>query len=255
MSSSPSRRAFTVIELLVVIAIIGILVGTVGVAMRGGDRTVALQASQSSLSSLIAAARAQAAIRLNDATIVIWGEYDDSIPADAAAARRKQETNNTYLHRAAIMTHEDTDGDGSRDAYVQRGDVIDLPRGIYFVPPDLGGTFPAQYENASDWSQSDYHRTQAEGDAVDTSMKISRWDPEANSGDGGYEAPSDFEGYRTIRFNSQGQLVGDNRTLVIAIGEEDAKGVRFIDSNSQRGLFLSDYGIPTIINEKEGLKK
>lgn len=245
MSSSPSRRAFTVIELLVVIAIIGILVGTVGVAMRGGDRTVALQASQSSLSSLIAAARAQAALRLSPATIVIWGELDPDKP----------ETGDTYLRRAAIMTHEDTDGNGSRDAYVQRGDVIDLPRGIYFVPPDLGGSPPARYENAADWPQTDYHRTQADGDAVDTAMKITRWDPDANNGSGDYETPSDFIGYRTISFGSQGQLANGNRALVIAIANAEAEGVRFIDSNSQRGLFLSDYGIPTIINEKDGLKK
>lgn len=247
MSSSPSRRAFTVIELLVVIAIIGILVGTVGVAMRGGDRTVALQASQSSLSSLVAAARAQAALRLSPATIVIWGELDPDKP----------ETGDTYLRRAAIMTHEDTDGNGSRDAYVQRGDVIDLPRGIYFVPPDLGANFPAKHEIADDWPDgtSGYHRTQADGNAVDTTMKISRWDPEANNGAGEYETPSDFKGYRTISFGSQGQLANGNRALVIAIANAEAEGVRFIDSNSQRGLFLSDYGIPTIINEKDGLKK
>jgi prepilin-type N-terminal cleavage/methylation domain-containing protein len=252
----PSRhRAFTLIELLVVIAVIAVLVGAVGVALRGGDRGTALQAGQSALSSLIAAARAQAAVRLTNATIVVWGEYDGTKPEVASS----------YLHRAAIMTHEDTSNpaDGIPDAYVVRGDVVDLPRGVYFVPPDLGAGFPAKYEVAADWPDAatlsnGYYRTQSTSTSP-VAMEIKRWNGAANSGAGEYEddttISATFQGYRTVTFDPQGQLSGAPRSLVIALGDADGEGILFRDSNSQRGLFLSEYGIPTIINDKAGLKE
>ncbi len=250
--SSRSRflSAFTLVELLVVIAIIGVLVGSIGVALRGNDRGVALAAAQSSLSGLVAAARAQAAVSLSPAYVVVWGEFDEN---DVS-------TSKTFLRRAAVMTHEDTDGNGSRDAYVRRGDVIDLPRGVYFVPPDLGGSYPAKYENSSDWpdakdTDTGYYRTQASAATGPENLAVQRFDVESGDYEDDPAIPTPMPGYRTIAFDSLGQVVGVNRALVIALGEPDDDGVVFKDSDSQRGLFLSEYGYPTIINEKAGLRK
>jgi prepilin-type N-terminal cleavage/methylation domain-containing protein len=238
----PQRRAFTLIELLVVIAVIAILAGIAGVALRGGDRGAALQSGQSALSSLVASARAQASIRLNNATIVVWGEYDASKPEVAS----------TYLHRAAVMTYEDTKPvpNGVPDAWVIRGDVLDLPRGVYVVPPDLGGIPSAKYAVAGDWANHD--RTDAEGDAA-ALMVVKRWDADAKNYEDDPSVSNTFKGYKTITFDSQGQLV-DGRTLVISLADSDTSGLIFTDSDSQRGLVLSAYGVPTVINEKAGLR-
>lgn len=241
MRSPRSRRAFTLIELLVVIAVIAILAGISAVALRGGDRGTALQAAQSSLSSLVSSARAQAAVSLNDATIVIWG--DDSKP-------------DTFLRRAAILTRDrDTDGDGDidgNDGYIRRGGIVDLPRGVYFVPPDLGSSLPAKYEKAADWPTTNY-RTQS-ADNPPATLNVQRPD-----GAGGFENDTDFsapfKAYRTITINPQGLMANNNTVLVIALGEAQNGGVLFSDSDSQRGLILSNYGIPTVINEKAGLKQ
>ena len=242
MRSLP-HRAFTLIELLVVIAVIAILAGTVGVAMRGGDRGAALQAGQSSLASLVSAARAQASVRLTNATIVVWGEYDAAKPAVATS----------YLHRAAVMTQEDTNPDPAvvALAYVIHGDVLDLPRGVYFVPPDLG-SYPAKAAVAADWPNT-YERTEAQG-AVASDMTVKRWDADVGAYEDDPAVSTTFKGYKTITFDSQGQLV-DGRTLIISLAEADSGGLVFKDSDSQRGLVLSAYGIPTIVNEKAGLKK
>jgi prepilin-type N-terminal cleavage/methylation domain-containing protein len=238
------RRAFTLIELLVVIAVIAILAGIAGVTLRGGDRGAALQSGQSALSSLVASARAQASIRLNNATIVVWGEYDASKPEVAS----------TYLHRAAVMTYEDTKPvpNGVPDAWVIRGDVLDLPRGVYFVPPDLGGIPSAKYAVAGDWP-ANYDRTEAQGGAAKLDMVVKRWNADAKTYEDDPSVSDTLDGYLTITFDSQGQLV-DGRTLVISLADSDPDGLLFNDSDSQRGLVLSAYGVPTVINEKAGLK-
>jgi prepilin-type N-terminal cleavage/methylation domain-containing protein len=238
MHSSSSRRAFTLIELLVVIGVIAVLVGTVGVAMRGGNRNVALQSAQSSLASLAASARAQAAVGSADATVVVWGDEND---------------HTTYLRRAAVMVNI------SGNNWVIKGDVIDLPNGVFFVPPDLGTNPSAKYLNAADWPDptpsGGYLRTEASGDAPQA-MTIQRW----NATTGAYEDdpsfPAGFEAYKTIKLDALGRRTNGNRALVIAAGEPTpGSGVLFRDSDSQRGLYLSEYGIPTLINEKAGLEK
>jgi hypothetical protein len=139
---------------------------------------------------------------------------------------------------------------------------VELPRGIYFVPPDIGASFPAKYEKSADWPITNY-RTEAAGNAPAT-MVVKRPD-----GTGGYEDDTDFKppasagfkGYRTITINPQGLVVGGNNVLVVALGElqtgstTSSRGVLFRDADSQRALLLSNYGIPTVINEKAGLSK
>jgi prepilin-type N-terminal cleavage/methylation domain-containing protein len=66
-----STSAFTLIELLTVIGIIAIFSGIIAVALRGGDKSQARDATVSTLSSLIASARSSAALKGVNAAVLI----------------------------------------------------------------------------------------------------------------------------------------------------------------------------------------
>ena len=72
--SSKSKRAFTLIELLVVIGLIAALAGGVGLALRGGNPSSAVRSAQGVMSSVLAAARGQAALNQTDAMIIVQAD-------------------------------------------------------------------------------------------------------------------------------------------------------------------------------------
>jgi len=250
MKPSPTRGAFTIIELLVVIAIIAIMAGTFALALRDGDRGAALQAAQSSLSGLVSSARAHAAVNGTDASIFIWGNKDDLT---------------TYLHRAVVLVKLNGN-------WVRKGEIIDLTKGIYFVPPDIGTLLPAKQEVPADWNN--YETTDAITLAnltttAPVTLQVSRWNPQTGT-NGAYEPDPAFGtngdgkllAYRTITINPTGLLANSGtQNLVIATGEEQPHpngntggGILFRNADSMRGLILSTYGIPNVINEKAGFK-
>lgn len=231
-------RAFTLIELLVVIAVIGVLVASIGMALRDGDRGPALQAAQSNLSSLVGAARAQAALDGINSTVLIWADDTDV---------------ETYLRRACVAQQRDTDGNGSLDAWVIQGDLIDLPRGVFFVPGDLGANFPAKWSNATDWNGLTKTESQAAGNAPTSGLTFKRQDA---TGAWVLDPSGPSNAYVTIAFDSYGNLVsklGASQVdlLAIATGEiQPLQGVLFNSADSLRGLKLSIYGMPMVLNEK-----
>jgi prepilin-type N-terminal cleavage/methylation domain-containing protein len=233
-------RAFTLIELLIVIAVVGILIGSVGLGLRDSDKGNALQAAQSSLSSLVSAARAQAALNGSNASVIIWGDPSDM---------------ETYLRRAAVMVETTV---GGSTFWVQKGEPMTMPNGIYFVPVDAGAGFPAKFQTASDWNNLDL--TEADSNQATSSFDVRRLDKAA----GTYASDPTFtasKAYVTVSFNAYGQLVkrtGNSKAshaLAVAVGEPDpSNGIVFSNSDSLRGLVLSSYGIPTVVTEKIGFK-
>jgi hypothetical protein len=193
-----------------------------------------MQGAQSNLSALVSAARAQSALNLSNASIVIWGDKDD--PA-------------TYLRRAAVMVNVKPVGSPTA-FWVRKGDVVELPSGIFFVPPNAGGSLPAKFETVTDWTG--LTKTEAN---VGTPVSL---DVRLNESAGASDAENvTLKAYVSIGFNSYGQISnGTVNTMVVATGDlqPPADGVLFKNADSVRGLIVSTYGIPTLVNEKLGFK-
>lgn len=107
-------RGFTLIELLVVIGIIALLAAAIGIGLRGGDQTVALQAGQSTVASLVSATRGRAALANQNAALMV--NANDQAP-------------DRYLRLLAVGVN---DGSGT---FVPTGDGVLLPAGVFVVPP------------------------------------------------------------------------------------------------------------------------
>ncbi len=121
-------RGFTLIELLVVLGIIAVVVAGVGLALRGGDDTVALGSAQRTMSSLLTATRAQAIMNGTHARLIVHVDQNDP---------------DRYLRFAGIV-REQREADGSAFSprrWEPTSEGTSLPRGTYFVP-DSGATVP-----------------------------------------------------------------------------------------------------------------
>lgn len=251
--STHHRRAFTLVELMIVIAVIGILTGSLVAVLRTGGKGPALQAAQATLSGLVSSARARAALDNNTATVIIWANSNDP---------------STYLRRAAIAVRVDTNNDGVPDSYNIQGGIQDLPRGIFFVPEDAGINLPAKLEPLVDWRPPTttlvYTESQATGNGTTSSSTSGKGFKRLEDGsppqwENDPDAPATY--YESIAFDAYGNLVskvGNNLISYLAVAPGDIavgpsssdRGVIFRSVDNLRGLKLSAYGLPILLNEK-----
>ena len=108
------QSAFTLIELLVVIGVIALMAGALLFGLSGGNSSVSLGTAQSSLASLLSAARSQAAIENREVAIMINADLNDR---------------ENYLHTMILAGFNGAE-------WEQIGDVVSLPANIYVVPPN-----------------------------------------------------------------------------------------------------------------------
>lgn len=251
--STHHRRAFTLVELMIVIAVIGILTGSLVAVLRTGGKGPALQAAQATLSGLVSSARARAALDNNTATVIIWANSNDS---------------STYLRRAAIAVRVDTNNDGVVDDYAIQGGIQDLPRGIFFVPENAVSNLPAMLEPHSDWRPPTatlvYTESQASGNGTTSSSTSGKGFKRLEDGSppqwqNDPDAPTTY--YESIAFDSYGSLSAPNTKYIavapgdIAVGPNTAdRGVVFRSVDGLRGLKLSTYGVPIILNERNSFR-
>ncbi len=229
------RSGFTLIELLTVIAIIALVLGGFGLALfRGGDRGVALQAGQSTLSSLLTGTRGQAILNQTNAMLVV-----DRDPASEGFLRS---------FRIAVETPQGS----NRWRFV--GVPATLPNEIFLVPRDtsypgvtFGVTYPATSLSTAFVTAAPYG----------TSGEI--LDPDGNAHLGSF--------HRLMGFTQRGVTVpnvgsgfgGPTGTsasrLVLSPARRTAPdAITFETPQLVRGLRVGTYGVATLINEPEGFQ-
>ena len=141
-------RGFTLVELLLVMGIVAVLSAGLGVALQGGDRSVALRSAQGTLASLLTAARGQAALTGRNAALLV--------SVDPGA--------NNYLHSLMVATRDAAD-----TAWIPTDDWLQLPDGVYVLPPttpsagltapgiDWGGLRSSAFSSATEMVNSVSH--------------------------------------------------------------------------------------------------
>lgn len=229
MSTFAKNRAFTLIELLVVIGVIAVLAGGIGVALLGGNSSTSLQNSQSIVSSLISTARSKAAVAQRDAAILVNAQTDSE----------------GFLRQFYIAVR---DAGGTK--WLAAGDPVFLDKGMYLVPE--GATFGGTVTKSGTWTDLDT-----------TAIDSSAISPNLRNPDDSADLTSDA--YRVVAiFNSRGTLTSASpgsstipviRRLVVSPAQINSGAqISFDKPDAVRGLLISTYGVPTLINEAEAFK-
>ena len=229
-SQNGKHKAFTLIELLVVIGLIALLAAGIGISMRDGTPTSTLRAGQSSLAGLLASARGQAALSQNDTMIIV----------DVADASQE-----ACLRSLQVVVRA---GPGL-DQWRPVGTPIMLPQGIYVVPPPASvGTVPTSGTAAlaSGWDS----RRRSLGFELAATNSLTERNYHAT--DYPYQPTGAFTNKSFIKFRTfspLGTTSGEGTILVTAGKRIDASTISFDNQEVVRGVFVSRYGVATLINE------
>jgi prepilin-type N-terminal cleavage/methylation domain-containing protein len=224
-------NGFTLIELLVVIGLISILAAGIGISMREGSPTSALRAGQNSLVGLLSGARGQAALTQADAMIVV-----DVTP-------------NTEECMRSLQVVVRTGATAADDKWRPVGDPIMLPQGIYVVPPPNNDVNDIKLTGS--WTtkrQSGGFLTATKGDLTERTPDATYTTPVTNA----------FSGRKYLRFqmfNSLGTVSAAGTLLVSSGRRTSATEVALENPDFLRGIYLSRYGVPTLINETDSFDK
>jgi prepilin-type N-terminal cleavage/methylation domain-containing protein len=232
--TAPGRRAFTLIELLVVIGLISILAAGIGLSMRDGNPTSALKAGQNAVVGLLSAARGQAALTQSNAMIVVD-------VTDLA-----NDPNEYCLRALQVVVQADDAGTEWRPV----GEPVLLPANIYVVPPSGAGINGVNLVG-NGWS------AQRSSAGFETS--------EVQLQERDYAA--DYPYYPTGAFNNRSYLkfrvftplgtmitpagATGQGTLLVTTGKRGAAQISLDNPQMLRGVTVSRYGVPTLINEAE----
>jgi prepilin-type N-terminal cleavage/methylation domain-containing protein len=218
---SASRFGFTLIELLVVISLIAVLSAGVGMVLTGGgDRANAMKTAQATLSSVLAGARAQAALHGSSASI-----YVNADPASVNFLREIR----VVVPNGANLT--------------AKGDPIMLPKGVYLVPPSNAFTAAqVEFKVPADWTDlysniyvnTDEELTDSAGNKILTSGTT----------------VSEFN--RLSSFKIQG-TTGSGKIVLAPADLQDGKVV-FDRPDAVRGMLVSQYGVSTFVNEASAFR-
>lgn len=215
------QRAFTLVELLTVMGVMAFLAGGLGLALQGGGAGVALESAQSTVASLLAEARVQA----------IAGQVRTMLVVEADPA---SENFLRCLH-IAVET-----GNNSGQWRISSPATAVSP-GIFVVPgPERieGVTFQAAADAGGTWPEA---RRSSLAILPLSSLAAPNGTPIGR-----------FLGMTTPLSTQGGSGTGGGDKLILAVGRRSQTGVNFDQPDRVRGIAVSTYGVPILINDGAG---
>ena len=211
-SNKHLTRALTLIELLVVIGIVAALAAGIGLALRDNNPSSALRAAQGLTVSALSSARGQAALTQSNAKLIVQAD----------------KTKETFLRAIRVVTSSDGGANWN-----QVGGEIVLPNGVYIVPNGtVDGLTPAGSGRKSTFFSSASPGSVTGIPAADGSWISSGW----------------ISPLGVLTTGSGSTITSGN--IVVASGKITAANAVTLDNyDSLRGLAVSRYGVPTIVND------
>lgn len=217
---------FTLLELLVVIGLVAGLSFFIAGGLSGSGKLAALQSAQSALVHLVTAARTKAMASGQSARVLV------QIDATSTAQPLR------YLRYVAVQTQSSTGWQTTVETY--------LPDGIYVVPGNFSAIPAGLFAPGTTTSW-----TKADGSALrSTALRANQITAETINSAGTEQWVS-----ITISANAGTMQSGD---IILATGRVRPPGsylagespVELDNPDSVRGLTLSSYGVPALINAR-----
>ncbi len=220
-----TRRAsaFTLVELLVVVALIAaVAIAMVGAA-GGGRRSVALETAQGTLANAVALARTRAVASGGTVRVLVHNS-----PQSPLAHER---------YRRLIVMVEEAGGDW------RAVDGFKLPDGVYLLP--YRTRVPTgMFAVPADWRTANNQQALGSSALAGAPMEFS------------YDAEM-VESWEWLAFTPRGTVDGAG-SLIAATGRERGPSeagssmVELVDPENVRGVMLSNYGVPRLLNDRSG---
>ncbi len=230
-----AAKAFTLLELLVVIGLIAAMSFFLVSGLTGGGATAALQSGQATMVNLIAVARIKAPATGRKARLLV--------NTDASTPER-------YLRFVALQLARQA---GSSPTDWDTVTTVTLPEGVYIMPASLTQFVglidsPANWKRVSDPAAdlvSDLFNNQSATVSLEGDMSAQQW--------------------TGVSFTTTSNLatIGPGTAppkgfLVLTLGSRKPPGsylsgeapVRLVNPQAVRGLVLSAYGVPALLNER-----
>jgi len=218
-------RAFTLLELLVVVGLMAVFALVLADAVAGGGKAAALQAGQALVANLVTAARTQAMATGHRARLLVNADPSSGARFRRALALQEETAAGTWVSRTSCQ----------------------LPNGIYLVPYS-GRVTPGLLADSSVWI-----KLNGSGPLESSALSAAPLSVAVDV--------AGAETWEYVQFVPAGTVSGSGN-LVLATGRPRPPGtwnagespVQLEGPDAVRGVVLSAYGLPRMIDDRRGFQ-